>query len=101
MKANAQNANTLKRVLDMYCRSSGQLVSMAKSSIFFSPNTRVHTREEICNTLDIFTEALSDKYLGLPSMVGVDKSDCFQHLVDTVYQRIKGWKELSMQGKKY
>ena len=34
-------------------------------------------------------------------MVGVDKSDCFQHLIDRVCQRLKGWKEnfLSMQGK--
>ena len=46
-------------------------------------------------------EALADKYLGLPSMVGVDRSDCFQHLIDRVCQRLKGWKEkiLSVQGK--
>lgn len=46
-------------------------------------------------------EALSDTYLGLPTMVGVDRSDSFQHLIDRVCQRLKGWKEktLSMQGK--
>ena len=51
--------------------------------------------------LNILTEALSDKYLGLPTIVGVDRSDCFQHLVDRVCQRLKGWKEkfLSVQGK--
>ena len=84
MKANTQNANALRRVLDVYCASSGQLVSTAKSSVFFSPNTSVAVREEVCRNLDILTEALSCKYLGLPTTVGVDRSDCFQHLIDRI-----------------
>jgi hypothetical protein len=64
MKANMENASSLRRVLDIYCRSSGQLVSATKSSIFFSPNTAVQRHAEICTELDILTEALSDKYLG-------------------------------------
>jgi hypothetical protein len=34
-------------------------------------------------------------------MVGVDRSDCFQHLIDHVCQILKGWKEkiLCMEGK--
>ena len=101
MRATVQNATTLKSVLDIYCQSSGQRVSTPKSSVFFSPNTRVSEREAVCGVLNILTEALSDKYLGLPTIVGVDRSDCFQHLVDRVCQRLKGWKEkfLSVQGK--
>ena len=38
MKANLTNATSLRQVLDQYCASSGQLVSEAKCSIFFSPN---------------------------------------------------------------
>ena len=85
----------------MYCSSSGQRVSTAKSSIYISPNTSVFVREDVCRVLDIMTEALSDKYLGLPTMVGVDRSDCFQHLIDRICQRLKGSKEkiLSVQGK--
>jgi hypothetical protein len=47
------------------------------------------------------TESLSDKYLGLPALVGADQSDCFHHLIDKVAVRINGWKEktLSMGGK--
>jgi hypothetical protein len=44
-------------------------VSLAKSSIYFSPNTHVIMRAEICDILHIDTEALSDKYLGLPAKV--------------------------------
>jgi hypothetical protein len=47
------------------------------------------------------SEALNDKYLGLPALVGADKSDCFRHLIDRITMRINGWKEklLSMGGK--
>ena len=100
MKANVQNATCLKSLLDLYCGASGQLVSVDKSSIFFSPNTSVLVREEVCMTLDILTESLTDKYLGLPTMVGVDRSGCFQHLIDKICQRIKGWKEKVLSGER-
>jgi hypothetical protein len=76
-------------------------VSLAKSSIYFSPNTNVVMRAEICETLHIDTEAISDKYLGLPALVGADRSDCFIHFVERIIQRISGWKEkiLSIGGK--
>jgi hypothetical protein len=101
LKADVNNATTLQQILDTYCENSGHLVSVAKSSIFFGPNTHVDTRVEICNILQIDTEALSDKYLGLPTLVGDDISDCFLHLVERIMQRLKGWKEnfLSMDGK--
>jgi hypothetical protein len=101
MKADMNNATSLQRVLDDYCANSGQLVSLAKSSIFFSPNTNVLVRAEICETLHIDTEALSDKYLGLPAIVGADRSDNFMHFVERIIQRINGWKEklLSIGGK--
>jgi hypothetical protein len=59
-----------------------------KSSIFFSPNTDVLIRSEICQTLHIDTEAISDKYLGLPAIVGADRSDCFLYFVERIIQHI-------------
>ena len=55
----------------------------------------------MCESLDIMSEALNDKYLGLPALVGADRSDCFRHLIDRITMRINGWKEklLSMGGK--
>jgi hypothetical protein len=70
MKAVTNNATSLQQVLDTYCANSGQLVSLGKSSIFFSPNTNVLLRAKICQALHITTEAISDKYLGLPALVG-------------------------------
>jgi hypothetical protein len=42
------NDTTLHEVLGTYYENSGQLVSSAKSSIFFSPNTNDLLRAEIC-----------------------------------------------------
>jgi hypothetical protein len=95
VKADMNNATSLQRVLDTYCANSnsGQMVSLAKSSIFFSPNTNVILRAEICEALHIDTEALLDKYLRLPALVGADRSDCFKHFIERIIQRINCWKE--------
>jgi hypothetical protein len=79
MKADMTNATSLQQVLDTYCANSGQMVSLSKLSIFFSPNTNVLVRAEICEALHISTKAISDKYLGLPALVSADRSDCFEH----------------------
>ncbi len=50
----------------------------------------VDVKTEVCQILNIMTEALSDKYLGLPALVGTDRSDCFRHLIDRVVSRIDG-----------
>jgi hypothetical protein len=48
MRADVDNATSLQRVLDAFCANSGQLASLSKSSIYFSPNTNVLVRAEIC-----------------------------------------------------
>jgi hypothetical protein len=77
------------------------MVSEAKCSIFFSPNTDVDMKAKVCEALNIMTESLNDKYLGLPALIGADRSDCFRHLIERVMAKTKGWKEklLSMGGK--
>ena len=93
--ADKRNVDNLKHLLDSYCASSGQMVSDAKSSIFFSENTSVSDKLEVCQSLNIMTESLNDKYLGLPALVGADRSDCFQHLIDRVRTKTKGWKDVT------
>ena len=47
------------------------------------------------------TEALNDKFLGLLANVGMDKSVCYQCLIEHIIMKISGWKEklLSVGGK--
>jgi hypothetical protein len=67
----------------------------------FPPNTNALIIAEICETLHINTKTLSDKYLGLPALVGADRSGHFKHFIEKIIQRINGWKEklLSIGGK--
>ena len=101
MRADILNATSLQQVLEIYCDNSGQMVSLGKSSIYFSPNTNMQTRDEICHHLNITNQALSDKYLGLPALVGADRSDCFKHFCEKIKKLLKGWmeKQLSTGGK--
>lgn len=99
MHADKKNADNLQAILNRYCANSGQKLS--ESLAFFSGNTPVELKEEVCQALDIMIESLNDKYLGLPAPVRADQTDCFRHLVDRVRQRVNGWREktLSMGGR--
>jgi hypothetical protein len=72
-----------------------------ENQVFFSPNTTVARRLEVCTRLNIMTEALTSKYLGVPLLVGAERSDLFQYLIDKICERLQESKEklLSMGGK--
>jgi hypothetical protein len=55
LKADMNNAISLQQALDSYCAISGQLISVNKSIIYFSPNTNVEVKVYMCNTLYINT----------------------------------------------
>ena len=68
----------------MYCDASGHHINTNKSSIFFSKGVPKTTREEIKDVLDVHSESLSGKYLGLPSDVGRNKEGNFKYLKDRI-----------------
>lgn len=53
----------------------------SQTSIYFSSNTDVGVKTEVCAFLDIMTESLNKKYLGLPALLGAEWSDCFCWLI--------------------
>jgi hypothetical protein len=55
MNVDRKNALKLKEILDRYCENSGKKLSGNKSIIFFSPNTVVDVRAEVCQILNILT----------------------------------------------
>jgi hypothetical protein len=50
-------------------------------------------RAGVCTELNIMTEAMSDKYLGFPALVGIEKYDSFIYLLERIIKRLEGWKE--------
>ena len=100
-KANRKSAEAIKEALNNYCRASGQQVNMDKSSIHFAKGVGGSIREEIKVLLDVHNEALSEKYLGMPTDVGTSSNGAFKYLKDQVWKRVQGWLEqaLSAGGK--
>ncbi|XP_057999137.1 uncharacterized protein LOC110645644 [Hevea brasiliensis] len=81
-KARVSNATNLKHCLSLYATASGQYINFAKSSVYFSPNTNAHDREEICSILSVAETDSHGSYLGLPIVVGRNKTDVFNFVVD-------------------
>jgi hypothetical protein len=69
-QASANGARRLMEILQAYQTSSGQMVNMMKSAIFFSANCQDEVKHEVKQITGIVAEALSEKYLGLSTAVG-------------------------------
>ena len=92
-QANKENALLIKAVLQSYCSASGQRINMEKSSIHFAKGVRQQCRDVIKSELEVNNEALSEKYLGMPSDVGTASNGAFKYLMDRVWSRVEGWME--------
>ena len=100
-KANPNECQELKQILQKYEDASGQKINTDKSFIFFSPNTSQNTKEAIFSILGPMIDLRRTKYLGLPSLIGRSKKQVFSSLKERVGQKLAGWKGklLSMGGK--
>jgi hypothetical protein len=59
------------------------------------------TRQELKDAVGISCEALLEKYLGLPTVVGRSKDGAFKHLPERAWGNVRGWKGqgMSKEGK--
>jgi hypothetical protein len=87
---------TLKRVLHDYEVSSGQKVNLQKSSIFFGLGCNVDLKGELKQSIGIECEALSECYLGLPTVVGRSKEGTFKYFDRSLMGKVKGLKGQGM-----
>ena len=74
-KANEENCHNLLEILEIYAKSSGQVVNFDKSTILFSPNERSDTKQQILNESRIHAVAFFEKYLGLSTMLGRTRNE--------------------------
>lgn len=79
-------------LLEIYKNAPGQLLDKGKTTIFFSFNTPEEVRTTITNIAGIKTHGGLEKYLGLPILIGQNKSRHFQILMDKIWSKMSDWK---------
>lgn len=91
----------VRDVIREYEMILGQRVNFDKSLIYFGANVDSITMEKITSLLGVRVASSPEKYLGLPMMVGQNKTWAFSHFVDRFRKRVEGWslRYLSIGGK--
>jgi len=99
--ATISETQSLKEILSYYESASGQGINYGKSAIAFSANTNSDVITSISTLLGVSNTIGSEKYLGLPSMVGRSKKAIFSFLKDRVWKKCQAWsaRSLSRAGK--
>jgi hypothetical protein len=101
LEASDANLAALKKILQTYEESLGQKFNLQKSYIFFGKGCTTARKVDLKNILGVSSEALSEKYLSLPTVVGRRKDGAFKNVTDSSHNKVHGWKGqgLSMEGK--
>jgi hypothetical protein len=99
LEASKTNMESLRRVLAKYECCSGQRVNLQKSSIYFGKGCGEAGRAGFKRVLGIECEALFEKYLGLPTVVGRAKNGAFKSLTERSRRKCGGWKGRGMSWK--
>ncbi|KAJ8767776.1 hypothetical protein K2173_020716 [Erythroxylum novogranatense] len=100
-RATREEALQLKECLHFYETASGQKINLSKFGVSFTPNTEATIRSSVCQILGVNEHDGHNSYLGMPSVIGRNKRQVFQYVVEKLTKRLQGWKAklLSKTGK--
>lgn len=92
LQGTPENVHVLKNILVRYEASSGQKINLQKSSIFFGKGCGQQQKDVLKQAMGIEQEALSERYLGLPTVVGRSKDGTFKYVTECSKGKVTGWK---------
>ena len=69
------------------------MINKEKNTLCFSRNTDEATQEDLKVALNVLAIRHYEKYLGLPSFVGRNRTTCFTQIKERIWGRMQGWKE--------
>lgn len=90
-EASRRGAERLQEILNIYSVGSGQLVNKEKSVVFFSGNCCDEDKAEVREVMQIQTEALVEKYLGLPTTLGTSTKEAFEYMPTRLKKLVGTW----------
>ena len=79
--------------MDLYEKALGQCINKENTTLFFSKAVSMTTKNDIKNFLGVLEIKEYEKYLGLPTVVGRNKSASLNFIKERVWGKIQGWKE--------
>ncbi|GKV15349.1 hypothetical protein SLEP1_g26146 [Rubroshorea leprosula] len=91
-KATKNNCLFLKSVLEFFSSRSGLKINPLKSYVFFSKNTPLTVREEICSVMGFLQKDSLGKYLGIPISSKRPCKQDYVFILDKVRAKLEGWK---------
>lgn len=92
-KAEKREASKVMELLSTYEKASGQRINIGKSTVFFSSNVIPYNKDIVYQELQIQEADDNSKYLGLPNILGRNKTVVFRYLKDKVKASIQNWAE--------
>ena len=101
-KASRKDVESLVKILEKYCRWSGQAINRRKSGVFFSKHTHSHVRRSIKGILQVKNLKKEAVYLGAPMFMSRAPSKDFAFLEDKIEAKLLGWRSkcLSWAGRR-
>ncbi|KAK8644270.1 hypothetical protein V6N13_123581 [Hibiscus sabdariffa] len=99
-EASALGVMSIQEVLSKYSACSGHVINFNKSSVFFGSIVAVSNIQDVCRIFGVAAQSNPEKYLGLPSFIGINKKHALAELRARCLQQIhnRSAKALSMGG---
>ena len=91
-RANESEYHQITEILLSYESASGQKVNPQKSEVYFSLNIKKSIRGKLAALLGVQMVDQHLKYLGMPTYVGRNKSQCFAYIKERMWMRLQSWK---------
>ncbi|XP_074293596.1 uncharacterized protein LOC141620688 [Silene latifolia] len=100
-RANVNEATVVNDILRSYEAASGQLVNLDKTMVSFSRGVTDAMRGRVTECLGVTEVVEQERYLGLPTVIGLSKKVITNILRDKLSKILQGWRRkiLSRAGK--
>ncbi|KAK9940828.1 hypothetical protein M0R45_017469 [Rubus argutus] len=97
-EATTSACQTIQSVLTVYGAASGQQVNFLKSSVVFSKSVPCHDQVYLASLLAVPIVPIHERYLGLPTYVGKEKTTTFQFIKERLFNKMQGWQGKLLSG---
>ena len=89
-RAQISDIQAIQEILELYEKASGQHINKEKTTLFFSKTISMTVKNDIKNFLGVLEIKEYEKYLGLPAVVGRNRSASLNFIKERVWEKIQG-----------